>query len=174
MSRRKRVAEDVRVPRDIAEATEFVAQLGHIDRFLALIKAATEESIAAVKDGAEREAAPLLAEAEQITRGVQLWAEANRAALTDGGKTKTITLSSGVVAWRAPPPRVKIHDVDAVIAELRERQLQRFLRVKTEIDKQAMLGEAGIAGLVPGVAIARGPEAIVIEPAAVPLAGGAA
>ena len=167
MARVKRQAAGIRAAADIGEATKLVARLGEIQRDQALIKAALEEAIAAAKNDAAARHRQLQAEADDLTRQVQLWAEAHRHELTLEGRTKTVRLASGLVCWREQPPRVVLNDVAAVTEELVARGLKQFLRTKLEISKEAMLAEPGIATMVPGVAISRPPEAFVIEPDAV-------
>ncbi|GGG30821.1 hypothetical protein GCM10010964_18410 [Caldovatus sediminis] len=169
-TRLKRPAEAVPAPRDREEANGYLARLGEIARVRALIQAALDEEVARRKAQAEAEAAPLAAEAERLTRGLQLWAEANRAALTEGGRIKTVKLPAGEIGWRARPPSVRIARTAEVIAALQRLGLTRFLRIKTEVDKEAMLREPEAARAVPGVSIASGGEDFVVQPAALALA----
>jgi phage host-nuclease inhibitor protein Gam len=174
MTRVKRAAEVARAPRDAAEANEYLAQIGAIQRDLVVIQAALDERIAAAKARAEAEAAPLLAAVERDTRGLQLWAEANRDALTGGGRSKTVQLPSGEIAWRQRPPSVRIRDAAGVLVALAARGLGRFVRVKEEIDKEAMLREPGVASGVPGVSIGSAGEEFVVSPLEMKLAEGRA
>lgn len=173
MTRMKRKAEAVPAARDQAEATAWVARIGELQRQQKVIQAALDETIAKATAAADAETMPLTAEAERLHRGVQLWAEANRASLTDEGKRKTVQLASGVVCWRLPPPKVTLSNADAVMQELRDRHLQKFIRTKAEVNKEAMLAEPGLAALIPGVRIGAGSEQFVIEPAEAPAVGGA-
>lgn len=172
MTRMKRKAEAVPAARDQAEATAWVARIGELQRQQKVIEAALAETISLATARADAETMPLTAEAERLHRGVQLWAEANRASLTDEGKRKTVTLTSGVVCWRLPPPKVTLSNVEAVMQELRDRHLQKFIRTKQEPNKEAMLAEPGLAALIPGVRIGAGSEQFVIEPAEAPALGG--
>ncbi|MBX9593542.1 MAG: host-nuclease inhibitor Gam family protein [Roseomonas sp.] len=173
MTRMKRKAEVVPAARNLAEATAWVARIGELQRQQQLIKAALGETIAAATGAADAETIPLVAEAERLHRGVQLWAEANRADLTNEGRRKTVPLASGVLCWRLPPPKVTLSNVDAVMQELRDRNLQKFIRTKQEPNKEAMLAEPGLAALIPGVRIGAGSEQFVIEPAEAPALAGA-
>lgn len=174
MSKTKRKAETVKAPRDRAEAEAFLAEIGTAQRQLSVIEAALAEATAAAKVRAEAEAQPHNALIEERTRGLQLWAEANRAALTADGKTKTVQLATGDVAWRQLPPSVRITKLPEVIAALHRLGLGRFLRTKVEVDKQAMLKEAEVATTVPGVTIGSVGEEFVVAPAGMPLAKAAA
>lgn len=169
--RLKRLAETAPVPANLADAAASVARIGELQRLLALHGAALSESAAQLKAAAEAAAAPLKAEIEDLTRGVQVYAEANREVLTGGGRVKTVALATGEIAWRARPPSVRIRDQGAVIETLQKLQLGRFLREKVEIDKEAMLKNPSLAETVPGVTIASAGEEFVVTPHAVELDG---
>jgi phage host-nuclease inhibitor protein Gam len=166
----KRGGEVARAPRDAEEANAYLAQIGALQRDLVLIQAALNEAHAADKARAEAEAAPLVAQAERLTRGVQIWAEANRESLTGGGRSKTVQLAAGEIAWRSRPPSVRIRDVAGVLVALATAGLHRFVRVKQEIDKEAMLREPALASAVPGVSIGSAGEEFVVTPHEVTLA----
>lgn len=166
----KRPAESVAVPQTREEAEAMLARLGHLQRDVKLIGAALEESVAGEKQAAEARARPLSLEAEALTRGLQLWAEANRVSLTENGRTKTVRLATGEIAWRARPPSVKIKDQPGVIERLVQLGLARFLRTKQEINREAMLAEPSAAGAVPGVTISSEGEEFVLTPTSVELA----
>jgi phage host-nuclease inhibitor protein Gam len=171
MSRKvKRPAERVPVPQSATAAGIILDEIGRHQREITLAQAAFDETMAAAKALAETGIAPNKARIEVLTRGLQIWAEANRESLTDSGRTKTITLSSGTVSWRQSPPSVTVRGVDAVIEAVRQLELSRFLRTKTEIDREAMLREPAVASTIPGVSIGSAGEAFIVEPAAVPLA----
>lgn len=173
MTRVKRQAEAARAPRDADEANAYLARIGALQRDLQLIQTALNEAHAADKARAEAEAKPLVEQVERLTRGVQLWAEAHRESLTAGGKSKTVQLPAGEIAWRQRPPSVRIRDVPGVLVALAKAGLWRFIRTKQEIDKEAMLREPGVAGLVPGVSIGSAGEEFVVTPLEVRLDGGA-
>ena len=165
MTRTKRKAETVAAARDQAEAETFIARIGELQRALLLEQAALAESVARAKEAAATNTATLQAECDTLLRGVQIWAEANRHALTDGGKRKTVSLAAGVIAWRMSPPAVRIKNAEAVLAHLLQHEMEEFLRRKVEIDKAAMLSMAAVAVDIPGVTIASSGEEFVVEPA---------
>lgn len=164
MTRIKRKAEAVRAPADRTEAGAFLAEIGARQRDLVVIRAAQEEVVAAANSRAAAEAAPLEACIATLTRGLQLWAEANREALTEGGRTKTVALASGDVSWRLRPPSVRISNAAGVIAEAMRAGLEKFLRTKTEVNKEAMLADQANALTLPGVSIGSAGEEFVVAP----------
>ncbi len=175
MTRLKRKSEGVLAPRDDAEADGFLARIGQIQRTCQKAQAEFDEQVAAAKQVMEASLAPQIAEADRLTRGLQLWAEANRDRLTDGGKRKTVAMPAGEIGWRQRPPSVRLSGgVAAIVATLTELGLTRFLRVKTEVDKEAMLREPDAVAQVPGVKIGSEGEDFVVTPVSLELSGSAA
>ncbi|MCA3349623.1 MAG: host-nuclease inhibitor Gam family protein [Roseomonas sp.] len=164
MPKNKRAAETATPPKDRDEAERYLARIGEIQRDAALNKAVLAEAIARVTAEMEEASAKLTEENDRLFRGLQLWAEANRHALTDGGKTKTVRLGNGTIAWRLAPPSVQIKGQEAVLAYLMQKNGEEFLRTKVEINREAMLANAEEASKIPGVTIKSAGESFVIEP----------
>ena len=170
MAKLKRASASVAVPRDGEEAAVWLQRIGEAVRACTLIETEMNRQLADIKSEAEAEARPHQAAIAQMTQGLQVWAEGNRAALTRNGATKTVRLgTAGELAWRTRPPSVRITGVDAVIEALARLGLDRFLRTKTKVDKEAMLREPAEAGRVPGVRVASEGEEFVVTPANVAL-----
>jgi len=146
------------------EAQTMVARIGAISRELARQEADLGDELARVKADAETRALPLKTELKDLQEAVQTWAEANRAELTREGRTKTVELTTGKVSWRNRPPKVSLRNVDALVSYLVEKLDSRFLRIKREIDKEAMLADAGTAAKLPGVTIKSAGEEFIVEP----------
>jgi phage host-nuclease inhibitor protein Gam len=164
MAKNKRAAETAAPPKHRDEAEAYLERIGSIQREIQLNKTALAEAIANVTAEIEASSAKLGEEHDRLFRGLQLWAEANRHALTDGGKTKTVRLGNGTIAWRQAPPSVQIKGQEAVLAYLMEKKGEEFLRTKVEINREAMLANAEQASKIPGVTIKSAGESFVIEP----------
>lgn len=174
MKRVKAHAHTLPVPQDAMQADEAVQRIGQAQRDLALIQAALDEKLAHAKAEAEAQAKPLAETIERLTAGLQIWATAHRDSLTQHGKTKTVPMPSGEIAWRIRPPAVSLSNVKALVeALLAEKTLGRFLRTKHQPDKEAMLKEPAVAATLPGVTLKTGIEDFVVTPAAAPLAASA-
>jgi phage host-nuclease inhibitor protein Gam len=164
MSKRvKAAAETVAVPRDRAEADSFLARIGAAMRERQLIEAAAEEEVDAVKRRAEEEARPHAEAVSTLTRGLQIWAEANREALCVGGR-KTVTLASGELGWRLRPPSVRIRSLGDAVAAIKALNLTRFLRVREEVNKEAMLAEPNVAAQIAGISVGSAGEDFFAAP----------
>ncbi len=141
-----------------------LARLGAIERDRTILATALEESLAAERTRVDAQDLPLRTEAEQLTRGIQLWAEANRPSLTQDGRTKTIRLTTGEIAWRSRPASVTLRGVEAVLEHLVKKGLTKFIREKQEVNKEAMLADVALARTVPGVTIGSQGEEFVVSP----------
>ncbi|KAA0678104.1 host-nuclease inhibitor Gam family protein [Roseomonas genomospecies 6] len=171
-TRSKTAAATVPIPQSRAEATDAVAEIGQAQRELLRIEAAMNDELAQIKEKYEEQARPFRDRVKALTAGVQTWCEANRHALTDGNKTKTVNLSSGVVKWRLTPPSVKVGRgmLAAVLTNIRQTGLaDLFIRTSEELNKEALLAQEEKAKTIPGITIHQ-VEEFVIEPFAEELA----
>lgn len=153
------------VPQTRVEVTGAIRLIGEARRARARIQADMDEAIAAVRERYEEEALVHLREIERLSTGVQTWCEAHRAELTEGGKRKTALFASGAVTWRVTPPKCSIKGAEAVLARLVEIDsgLDRFVRIKAEINREALLAEPETARTIEGVTITQ-IEEFAIEP----------
>lgn len=150
-TRIKTEAADHFVPQSLDEVNQAVAEIGSRQRERQRIEAEMNDALAKVRANSEALAKPHATRIAELTLGVKVWCEANRDMLTKGGKVKTARLATGEVSWRMRPPSVVVRGVEAVTDALRKLGLTRFLRIKTELDREAILADpeavAGIRGL---------------------------
>lgn len=141
-----------------------IKDIGDLNRELNRLAIEQNDRLAAITEVY----APLMnAIKEQLApkqEAVQAWCESNRDELTQNGKTKTANFNTGDVQWRQRPPSVAIRGADSVIESLHTLGLERFIRVKEEPNKEAMLNEPELAATVAGVTIKKGVEDFVITP----------
>ncbi len=164
MAKAKTFGANLPVPQSREEAASVVTAIGELNRKLARLQADMNDELAAVKERFEKEAEPHREALAGKTEGLKMWAEANRAALTAGDKTKTVDLGTGLIKWRLRPPMVRIAKTADVIERIKTLGLSRFLRVKEEVDKEAMLAEADVARTIAGVSIGSAGEDFIVEP----------
>jgi phage host-nuclease inhibitor protein Gam len=144
-------AADIREIGDIQR--EMLREITEMNDAIAEITAAYQPSLDAHKQ-----------KIELLQVSVQTWCEAHRDDLTQNGKTKTANLVTGEVQWRHRPPSVRIKAQEVVIDMLFKLGLDRFLRVKTEVNKDAILADPDAVKGVAGLSIATGIEDFVITP----------
>ena len=164
MPRAKAKPMSVKTPQTDDEADEWMRRLARINIWIRDTDTELREQSAALKQRFEDVAKPHRAEKADLEKGLFAWAEANRDRLTKGGRTKTVKLPSGKVAWRTLPPKVTVRGIPAILKHLKSNGLQQFIRTKSEIDKDAMLKEPELAGTVPGVSVGSAGETIDFVP----------
>ncbi|MEY9358985.1 phage host-nuclease inhibitor protein Gam [Bradyrhizobium yuanmingense] len=179
MVKAKAAAADVRIPQNRDEAAEMIAEYGKVAIEIMRIEADLNQALAGAKKTAEDLAAPFLKQAEDIYKGLHTYCAANRQQLLGNSGTKTVDFGTGTVKWRNNPPKVKITGGEDAVVELislkkaeavEKKDLPtaasygNFLRVKVEIDRDAMLKNPDLARTIPGVSIPKGREMFEVEP----------
>lgn len=163
-ARLKTPALDITVPSTRDDCAIAIRRLGDQLRLLARVETEMNDRIAEITVEYEPRVNTLKASIQAMQRGIQTWCEAHRPDLTEGGKSKSGHFTTGDVQWRQRPPSITVRGVEAVLAWLEEKRLDRFIRTKREVNKEAMLNEQEIAAAVPGVTVVSGVEDFVISP----------
>ncbi|EQB6805508.1 host-nuclease inhibitor Gam family protein [Escherichia coli] len=141
-----------------------IKRIGDLQREASRLETEMNDAIAEITEKFAARIAPLKTDIETLSKGVQGWCEANRDELTNGGKVKTANLVTGDVSWRVRPPSVSIRGMDAVMETLERLGLQRFIRTKQEINKEAILLEPKAVAGVAGITVKSGIEDFSIIP----------
>lgn len=156
---------NVPVPQDDSEAREAIREIGDLNREVLRIEAEMNDQIAALQQEYGARAAPLREQATARIEGLRMYAEANRDRLTGGGKVKYHRFATGEISWRLRPAKVTIRGKDAVIAAIKAARLgKKFLRVREDINKEAMLEDRVTAAAIKGVTIGSDGEDFIVEP----------
>lgn len=151
-------------PQTQTDCAADVRKLGDLQRALTRMQADMNDAIASITQQYEPNVEQLKAQIETLQQGVQTWCEAHRDELTNGGKVKSANLVTGEVQWRQRPPSCSVRGAEAVIDLLKRLGLQRFVRSKDEVNKEAILNEPDAVRGVPGINIVTGIEDFVITP----------
>lgn len=162
-TRQKVEAVEHWVPQSHDDVVQAIAEIGRHQRERELIKTAMNDQLAAFKEQFEAQAKPHADRIAELTRGVHLWCETNRAALTKDGKVKFHHFATGEVKWRLRPPSIAVRGAEKVVAFLKGAGLTRFLRTKEEIDKDALLKDLDTARSVVGITVSQ-KEDFVVQP----------
>lgn len=165
----KTAAAAVTIPQSRVEMVEYVGQIGEHQRELQRIQATMNDELAEIKARYEAQAETHTRRIDQLTEGVRAWCDVNRSVLTDNDKRKTVVLPTSEVSWRTRPPSVRISGVEDVLDTLRRERLVSFIRVKEEINKDAILASPDAVTHIKGIKITQG-EDFSIEPYAAELA----
>lgn len=154
MAAKKKIvkAPTVQAAQSRDEAELLLADIGASQREVTRIEADMNDELSSIKAKFEEAAKPFNQAIQEKLLALQMWAEANRADLLPKGK-KTVQLATGEVQWRNPPPSVRITGADAVLEILRLKKLERFIRTKEEINKEAILADQEAVAGVKGISI---------------------
>ncbi len=164
----KAPAQVINVPQSREAAAQAIHEIGLAQRERTRIEAVMNDEMAGVKARYEGLALPWNEKIQALRDGVQIFCEANRESLTQGGKVKFSTFTTGEVKWRFTPPSVSVKAAIMTMEVLARKGFARFLRTKTEVNKEAILAETDAAKLlmeagIAGVTITQ-KEEFVIEP----------
>lgn len=151
------------VPQTLDEVNAAVAEVGRCQRERTQIQKLMNDALVDVRTSYEAAAKPYAERIAGLTKGVATYCEAHRDELTKGGKTKTAKLATGEVSWRMRPPSVNVRGLATVLDLLKRLKLDRFIRVKEEIDKDAILAERNAIDGIKGLSISQ-KEDFVIKP----------
>lgn len=135
-----RVKADAIAPPDSLEAAQaLLGEIGKLDREVAVMEADCEERVTALKQVVAAAGAAINEHIAARFRALQAYVEVNRGALIPKDR-ESADWPTGTVGFRKTPLAVRIAKAkfDAIVAALRQRRLGRCLRVKTEIDKEAL------------------------------------
>lgn len=153
--------EVVPVPQNKGEAVRYMRQIARAQREIDKINTKLNEDVEKLTEKATERIAPHQQEIDDLVDGLYIYASANRNALTDGGKKKTISWPTGKFGWRFTPPKVALKKVADVLAALKEKGLERFIRVKESVNKEALLEEPEVAQTIKGVSVTQHEEFFV-------------
>jgi len=178
-SRPKKTAISTPTPQNATELQSFVHALGVERRAVAGIETLLSADLARLKRDAEAQAAPRLARAAELEKGIEIYCTARRAELTDSGKRQSFETGAGKVEWRKRPPSVQMQRgmVENVVSWLREKGWNDFLRVSASLNKEVVLDsfaqrDPRIAE-IPGITVGSTGEDFVVTPLEAEIEGAA-
>lgn len=156
----------VAVPQSKNDCAESIRAIGDLQREFERERAAMNDAIAAITQQHQPTLADLSQRIEALQTGVQAWCEAHRVELCGENDKlgKTANLVTGEVSWRLRPPSVSIRGAETVLETLLRMGLGRFVRVKNEPNKEAMLNEPDAVRGIAGINIVTGLEDFIVTP----------
>ncbi|EIR3270634.1 host-nuclease inhibitor Gam family protein [Salmonella enterica] len=150
-------------PQSKEQVSVDIKKIGDIQRELTRIETDANDKIAVILNQNTPTIEALRAELDVLQKGVQTWCEANRSTITKGD-SKTANLITGEVAWRKKPDSVNLKGVEIVIETLKKLKLDRFIRRKEEVNKDAILADKEAVKGITGISIVSGKETFSITP----------
>ena len=156
---------NIPVPQDDSEARATIREIGEGNRAILRLEAELNDKVAALQQEYGEKVAPLREAVTIKTDGLKMFCEVNRDRLTGGGKVKFARFATGQISWRLRPAKVSIRGADDVLAAIKAVGLsERFIRIKEEVNKEAMLEDRPTAGAIKGVTIGSDGEDFIVEP----------
>ena len=149
---------NILVPASLAEANLLLGQIGVTQNGINEIEKKLKDEIAKLESEAEKKIRSL-----EIARNNQVdalfsFANSRRPQLTM--KAKSVALGTGSFGWRMSTLRVKINkDDEEMIKYLKKIGKCRYIRIKEEIDRQALLAEKP---KIPGIDYVQNDEFFVV------------
>ena len=163
--RMKTTSTNFPVPQDDSEARECIREIGDLNREALRLQAEMNDKIAALQQDYGDLIDPITAQVTAKQGGLQVFAQANRARLTNNGKVKSHEFATGKISWRLRPARVSIRGTDAVIEAVKAAGLgAKFIRIKESINKDEMREDRKTASVIKGVTIGSDGEDFIVEP----------
>ena len=160
----KKPAAATRVPQTRDDVAADIRTIGDLLREQQALVAQMNEQIAAITAASQPHIDALGQQIDALHGGVQTWCESHRDELTNGGRVKTADFITGEVSWRTRPPSVSVRGQEVVLETLRRLRLDRFIRVKEEVNKEAVLNEPDAVRGVAGLTVKSGIEDFSITP----------
>lgn len=153
------------VPQDDSQARDCIKEIGDQRREALRLEAEMNDKIAAIQAEYGDKVQPIQERIDGLIEGLGIFAEANRDRLRNGGKVKFHEFATGKISWRLKPAKVTLRGRDAVIEAIKAAGLKKkFLRIKEEVNKDAMLEDRATAGAIKGVTIGSDGEDFIVEP----------
>lgn len=154
----KAAAIDPPATREEAEAA--LARIGERQREIARLEADMNDRINAVKAEYQARITPFNDDIKADFQGLHVWAEANRKDLLTG-RTKTVKMGTGEIAWRMAPPSCSVRGAEAVIEALERQGKTEAIRLKKEIAKDVILNDPDRYRDIKGISISQKEEFVV-------------
>ncbi len=163
-TRTKTKASNLPVPQNDEEARGVIKEIGDESREVVRLQAEMNDKIATIKKEYGDQSDQINERIGLLKDGLAMFAEANRDRLTRGGRVKYHDFSTGKISWRIKPAKVSVRGVSDVIEAMKAAGLHRFIRIKEELNKDAMLEDRVVAGAIKGVTIGSDGEDFIVEP----------
>lgn len=160
---KKRVKSTILACQSKGEVMEKITQIGNKQREIARLETEMNDKIAEITEQYKGNISTLQDEIIILTHSAQIWCEANRNNLLNNG-LKTANLITGEVSWRYRPAKVSVKKEDFVIEQLEQKGLMQFIRVKKNVNKDAVLADPSVTKEIDGITIISGVEDFVITP----------
>lgn len=163
---KKTLKAAIAAPADDIECDSYILELGALHRELQKLEAEMNDALAKAKADYEAQAEPQRQRLTSLHGAIETYCTEHRARLTRDGRSKSYRFGNGEIGWRIRPARVTIRRAKNALAWLVDAgaAFKKLLRVKHQIDKEAMLRWPELASQVPGVMVGSAGEQFSVTP----------
>lgn len=156
MIKKKEDQPPLQTPESLEDVTERLLKISELIRSIHTCEAKFNAERAALLKKEEEVITPLRKEIIRIGKSVHLYAEENKDLLTQDGKWNMVPVSkAGSLQWYRTPPAIDIKNAKEVLGKLKALKLTRFIRVKEEVNREALLRDEKTAESITGVRVTR-------------------
>lgn len=153
------------------DPSQLIKRIGELQGKVSRLEHKLADELSQCKLRFENKASPFKQELAELQDTLQTWATNNRTKLLSGN-AKAAKFATGEIGWRMGTRTVHIQYPEQVLDDLWQGGLDAYIRVKEEINKEAILANPeGVKG-IRGISITR-KETFYIKPLGVDrIAGG--
>ena len=154
------------VPQSKNDCAAAIATLGDLTREFERERAEMNDAIADITKLHQPTLAALEERMQAIHAGVLAWCAAHRTELCGENDRlgKTANLVTGEVSWRIRPPSVTVRGLESVLDTLARMGMSRFIRTKSEVNKEAILNDPEAVRGIAGLTVVSGVEDFIVVP----------
>lgn len=138
------------IPASVSEATSYLISIGNSQREINRIKRETKAKVAKLNAEAKKEVEALTKDRNAFFTALFAFAQPRKVELTKN--LRSIKTDAGTFGWRWTTPYVELKEGksdEQIIAHLKRNNLNKYVRVIEELDREAMLRDRPV---VTGVA----------------------
>ncbi|MDE1924733.1 MAG: host-nuclease inhibitor Gam family protein [Patescibacteria group bacterium] len=151
-------------PKSMFEAAQLDRRLGTLLSRSEQCRLDAALAIKQFETAAEKKIKEYTAEVREIAKAIRAFAEEHREEILEPGRKSATLQSGGIVAWSTSPPAVELAEkAETIVKRLKTLKLERFIRVKEEVNKEALLADQDVAKSIEGVNITQ-TEKFTIRP----------
>lgn len=143
------------IPKNEVEATRLLSELEKISLSLDEQQVTLNKEVNNLITKANREAEATSEDFAKKFDALKAYATKEKPTLTDGGKRRSVTWTTGTLGWRNNPAGISVprstHDIARLIERILALRKPRFLRRKWELNIEAMEANPDEAAAIEGI-----------------------
>lgn len=157
------------IPTTEAQAAALLGELGDLELEIAEIQHELDQNVQELITRAQAQANELSTMFAEKFNALKAYAKVAKIELTDNGKRRSVKWGTGELGWRTKPAGISTSGKkEVIVARIlalakKSKDLMRFLRIKYELNLEAMEAEPEAASAIDGISIRQKSEVIYIR-----------